>query len=270
MKVSTLQSAQGGWSILALDDVVSIAGRLGCDPITQKEALSLLYRQIISVWSQVVSGLLLDPDFGLPHVEHKAKKVGVALRLESTQENDPLALPVIPPDWNAEVIASNYGVVKLGLSYHPSEPAAMQKKQFVAEMLDYCEYLKTELVLDLQLITSDQSPQKISEDTITMVQEMRSSAHLMILDAPVDALTAATLTSELDIPWLVRLNQSDYPSAKDTLRQALEAGARGVSIGAAVWSGLPAQPSPDQITAFLQGEGRDRLIEIKRIIDEAG
>lgn len=275
MRVATLQNPKGGWCVLSLDQPDWLAERCGqASPDAQVKAanISQLYTRLIKQWSPLVTGLVLEAEFGLPLISQKAKKVGVALKLESNQASDPFSPPFLQTDWGVEEIAANYGVVKVGLWYHPSEAQALPKKQMLAELADYAAYVKADLWLDVSLLELPAGTAKAdssrAEALIETVQELRDFCQLMVVNSVPDALTAATLTAELDQPWLVRLDQPDYAQAKEALREALEAGAQGCVVGNCIWAGLPLTPSPSQLDVFIQSEARDRLIELKRIVDE--
>ena len=91
---------------------------------------------------------------------------------------------------------------------------------------------------------------------------------------PQDPLAAATLTSELDIPWLMIDDGVKYDKFKDQLRVALENGAQGFLVDEVLWQEVGKMRLKDQspdlpaIEKFLQTTSKDRMIELMRIAGE--
>jgi tagatose-1,6-bisphosphate aldolase len=106
------------------------------------------------------------------------------------------------------------------------------------------------------------------------VQELRGFADLLALDYPGSALAAASITAELDKPWIVSSRDQNYGQFKEELRDSLASGARGFLIGRSLWNEMgklrreDQSPDFDHIPEYIQTTVRDRVIELTRIIDE--
>jgi tagatose-1,6-bisphosphate aldolase len=92
----------------------------------------------------------------------------------------------------------------------------------------------------------------------------------MALEYPLDALGAVTVTAELDVPWILSARNTQYDDFKESLRTALESGAKGF---VATEQFLPPQHSgnfdQDECLKFIQTIGKDRVIEVTRIVEES-
>jgi tagatose-1,6-bisphosphate aldolase len=156
---------------------------------------------------------------------------------------------------------------------------ALEKKKIIFEMHDYCQHVGIDLALDLLVtLQPDQPnvPAVFQETQLQALQEFRSSAELLMLQYPGNALAAATITAEVDVPWLVTLSAQPYEQVKQELRAALENGAQGFVVGEALWQEIAtlrlADASPDMsaIVNFIKTTSRDRIIELNRISNEYG
>lgn len=269
MRIPTLATSVGMFNLLGLDEVVA---RI---PVEAASVQTWL-KSAVATLSPHVSGLVLEPTYGLNVIPAKAKKVGVALRLESVAaEQDPLSLPPMMSDWGVEEISQNYSVAKVTLYYHPEEEKALDKKKWVAEIADYCHHQSIDMMLCLHLFQPPTvSVAPTSDHLIEAIQELRGHVDLLAIDPPTDSLAAATVTAELDVPWVVMLGEGEYNVAKEALRSCLESGAKGWLAGAGLWTGLPSFITKDHQIDWKVAEGqlaqqiRDRVIELARITNE--
>ena len=87
----------------------------------------------------------------------------------------------------------------------------------------------------------------------------------MVLEYPHSALACATLTAELDIPWLLIDRTPTYSEFKEQLRTAMESGASGVMLDQIIWQGF----EPSESSKFIENTARDRVIELARITQES-
>jgi tagatose-1,6-bisphosphate aldolase len=282
VKLETLRHASGYFALLSLDQPLGLAEAGGWD-ITQTSAgpiLNQLYQTMVKSWSAYATGVIADPWFGLPAIVHKAKGVGVALQLEqSMTASDPLSPPKLTEDWSVSEIAANYAVAKVYFPFHASEEQAAAKLQWLAEIADYCRYEQIDLIVVHSLPNIPDLNAAPDQALLEALQELQPHVRAVVIDPVADALVAATLTAELDIPWLVNLDaaQGEYAQVKDLLRLSLENGAKGWLGGQVFWQGLgmPAGHSStngsanlETVIEFLNHEAQDRVIELSRIARE--
>jgi tagatose-1,6-bisphosphate aldolase len=238
-------------------------------------------QRIAAVLQPSVSGFVLDPVLTFPGVQlQNTFPVGLALRLEKWAESDPLSLPALEADWGVEAVRQNSAVAKLSLWYHPMDENAQHKRQFLIEIHDYCRHLGIDLLLEVKVFEVPGVELSVPEVVLRVVEDVRGLAEAVALPWVEDALTAATVTAELDVPWLISWgaappNTIPYDLLKDQLRQALESGAAGCLVGSHLWAELEAQTTtqnsqdPQALSTFIHTTLRDRAIELSRLIKEA-
>lgn len=280
MKLTALRTSHANYTLLGLDNSLQMAAKLGLDAGVPEniELLQKITATLLRTFSPEVSGVVLDYKIGMPVSKHKAQSAGLALRLEElTEETDPLGLPAFNPEWGIEEITNNFGVVKLELMYHSAEPKAMEKKQILSEIYDYCRYQHVALLLVLKLFSPSgqmMSSEEWQEAQLLAAQELQKNCDLLALECPKNALAAATVTAELDIPWIMLTSETTYVKVKEALRLALENGAQGFLATDLVWPEIYACRRRDKgideerLKNFVLTIGRDRIIELVRIVGE--
>lgn len=285
-QLQALQTSQGNYCLLELDYTPKLAEILGLalEVESNVQLLEKLTTKLALVAQEHVTGLVLDPvysflvlDTKLPNRQNTKSPASI-FRLEALNtEVDPLATPVLINNWSIEDIKNNYATAKIELLYHPAEEKALEKKQMVAELYDYCQYQKIPFLLKLVIYTpadEEFNPVLFQEAQLTAAQEFRGICDILALQYPQDALAVATLTAELDIPWLFMAEGVNYDDYKDMLRTSLENGARGFMVGGVLWQEFAnlkkedESPDMEAINKFIETTFRDRLIEIVRIVEE--
>ncbi len=281
MKLAALKNDHQAIALLALDNALHLAKLLQLDLSLENNELLLkqLHQQLMNSLATSVSGVVLDPVYTLDLLSQKNKKTGVVLRLNTLADQvDPLAMPKLVPNWGAEDVRNNYALAKLELFYHPSEARALEKKQLVAEIYDYCQLLKIDFVLDLKIFSF--ANEQADANNFTQIQqqaveEFRSSCDLLALQYPLEALSAATITASLDIPWIVNLSAEDYQTNKQNLRVCLENGAVGFVASEVLYQGIENERNQqdqsldlNHLFFYIQTNVRDRFLELLRITNE--
>jgi hypothetical protein len=112
------------------------------------------------------------------------------------------------------------------------------------------------------------------QDQLQAVEELRNLANLFVLQYPNDSLACATLTTQLDVPWIISDDNIDYGEFKERLRDALENGASGFMVGETLFKEIEGMrkkdhsPDIESILKFINSQARDRAIELVRISKE--
>ena len=300
MRVSALQTQKGMFALVGLEPLAGIKEWWGLDQIGEesKEQIQSFFIQpaiseLVTVAGEIVSGLVLDPVIGLNTAVSTKSGLILPLTQQRSAEIDPLATPQLDSQWGVVEVANNFGVAKLTLYYHPNEELAIQKKQMVAELADYCKFEGIDFILDLVIYTpagEEFTVNSFQTAQLQAIQEFRSLPQILILQYPLDPLACATLTTELDIPWLVSSRGLRYPEFKETLRTALEGGAKGFYLYELSWprtdidmdllAGL-AQKKSSELSEYalkwlenckqeMTTTTRDQLLELTRITNEFG
>lgn len=279
MKLAALKTPTGLFGLVALDEAYALAELLGLslkEP-SHETTLQEILAMLIQIQSEPATGIVFDSVYAVPLLDKKHDQAGTLIRLEQTQPPDPLVVPKFPANWGIENVRNLYGVAKLELFYHPAEARALQKKQLVAEIFDFCQYEEIDFLLKLVVYNPAGQPldtTQFQEVQLEAVSDFQRFAHLLALQDPRDPLAAATLTSELDVPWLMISDGLKYEKFKNQLRIALENGAQGFLAGETLWHEIGAMRlkdhSPDlpAIQKFLETTSKDRIIELMRIGEE--
>jgi len=276
MNLSAIKQERNTFSLLAFDEISELSQSLNLD-LNLSDHLEFLERilRLLFELSPEASALVLDPIYTLallPSLGQLNARCGILLRLEQHLAFNAEQIPSLFPNFSLYEVKNNYALAKLNLDYQANESQALVKKQFLAEIKDYCQTLGIDFLLKLNVPTDN------DDLLLASIQELRSLADILVLTNIKDPLMAATITSELDIPWLVGAdNQQDfnYDDFKDQLRLCLDNGARGYYLGNAFWQILGEGRTEEQSFAWPAIEKlvrltlRDRLIELNRIVSEA-
>ncbi len=284
MQLPRIQTKTGKYLLLDLSDIHELVDVFGITWETDEQRLQLeiLISLIVSQLSPLVSGIVLGPEIGFSALDQKAPQAGLLLSLE--KQTDLLLvneMPSVFPQWGVTHVKNNYGILFTKLFYHPHGELAKEKKRLLAELKDACKYEGIANVLLLSLYPPEGQPanqEAFQESQLTSIREFQTVADLLLLEYPHTALAAATITAELDIPWVLVDRTQDYLHLKTALRTSLEAGAAGISVGGGnLFSGIRpfvldkdrvTQESMQQFETHLKTEVRDRLLEINRILEE--
>lgn len=271
MQLPAISRQRRLFSILALDDIAELSQILSLDLSLQDNLffLSKLLYLLVEL-SQEVSGLVVDPIYSLPMINHKAKNTGVLIRLEQHQYPVTQAIPQLFPNFSLLEVKNNYALVKLAIDYQAHEEQALTKKQLLAEIRDYSQSLKIDFLLKLDANFDNQ------DILLSTVQEIQSFADVLVLKDIDDPLLAATISSELDIPWLLSADpqSTSYDQFKNHYRVAVENGAKGFYLGNFLWQSLAQFRQENQEFDWLALENcvrtnlRDQIIELNRITEE--
>jgi tagatose-1,6-bisphosphate aldolase len=279
MTLPSIQSTNNNIGLLELDLAPKLAAELGLDLNLSDnvELVKDLLQQMGKIGAEHLTGLVLDPIYSFGVVKNQGK-AGILMRLTTLHEEiDPLAIPSLIPNYGLEELRNNYNMACLELYYHPEEEQALKKKQLLAEVHDYCDYLDINLLLKLIVYTpadEEFTPEAFQEDQLTAIQELRGSTDVIALQCPVDALAVATITAELDIPWIFANYNHAYEEFKQELRICLENGAVGFMAGYALCQDLKKfklednSPDLEKIIQFINTTFKDRVIELMRIVEE--
>jgi tagatose-1,6-bisphosphate aldolase len=278
VKVSALQ--KNGIGLLALDNAYSFAEKIGLtlDEPTNVENLNALLIRFLILYTEHTTGVVLDPTYSLPFLSYKDNNSGLLIRLEREQDQDPLSLPRFLPQWGIEDVRNNYGLAKLELFYHPAEGMAAEKKKLVADLYDFCQYEGIDFLLKLVVYHppgKELDMVEFQETQLEAISELQKFASIMSLQYPQDPLATATLTSSLDIPWIVHSDGVEYDKFKEFVRVSTENGAQGFMIDQTLWDEIgkmrleDQSPDFEKIEQFLKTTGKDRIVELMRIVKES-
>lgn len=270
MQLPRIQTKHGQYLLLDLSDIHELFEVIGIDweADQNREKLESIITLIVTNLSPLVSGIIIGPEIGFSAIDAKANSAGLLLTIE--KQTDLLLVNEMPklfPQWGVTHVRNNYGLLFTKLFYHPHGELVQEKQRLVAELKDACTYEGIANVLSLSLyppVGLPASQEAFQESQLQCAREFQTLADMLVLEYPHTALAAATLTAGLDIPWLVVDRTQDYLHLKTALRTSLEAGAAGIVVGGGnLFAGMNSD-----FETYLKTEGRDRLLEINRILEE--
>jgi tagatose-1,6-bisphosphate aldolase len=275
MNLSSIQTPEGLFTIAPFDHRNSLAEMFNMDIADSKtgEFLTQLKTLFMEAFSPMCSGVLVDPVYGFPAITHKAKNTGLILTLEGIgYTKDKAAIPTMIPDWGVENVKNNYAVAKLLIYYHPGEANAEAKKKLVMELCEYCHQQDISFLLEPIIFNPNGKEELSTEDfqeaQLVMMQEFQPHCDVIKIQYPGNALAAATITAELDIPWILLSRGMDFGQFKEALKVSMENGAKGFAAGRSVWQEIAKirddKKKPDlvKIEEFLQTTGKQRVQEL--------
>lgn len=280
MRLHNIQNSKGVVSLLDFSRVATLAQAiaLDIDHLEHQEHLAYITSKLMSYLSAEVSGVIVDPDFDFDIISKKVNGTGLVLSLEKKADAvDPMSLPRLASNWGVEHVSNNYALAKLELYYHPQEPEAMRKKQFVAEVYEYCKYEGIDLLLELMVfhpVSETPTQEVLLEAQLQAAREFSNSCDMFALEYLGNALSSVTLTAELDTPWIYNAREISYEDFKQSLRVCIDSGAHGFMAGDPFWSSdrttqvlSTLEQGPEQ-EEYIRTEIRDKVIEAVRIINE--
>ncbi|MCB9801498.1 MAG: hypothetical protein H6774_00215 [Pseudomonadales bacterium] len=245
--------------------------------LTQSEAagqLTKTYQELLAIVAPEVSGVILSPQFGFDLLYSKPDPCGVVFGLDQVPPSPTkTTVPLLSTQWTQEHIRHNYGVSKLRLEYDPSAHDAYDKQQMILELYEYAQYIGIHFLIDLSTPQLEDAESPLVE----ALKHIRQSCHGVMVNSLDSALTAATVTAQLDNLWLARLPQSEYQQQKEYVRMVMENGATGIVIGPHSFdAGLLTLEAPSNETldphAVLNNKTsehiRDRVLELTRLVQE--
>lgn len=278
MNLNTIQTPDGIFTIAPFDHRGSLAQMFDLDirHQTTQHLVTQLKVLFMEAFSGMCSGVLVDPEFGFPAIEHKAPNTGLILTLEATDySGDKSNVPTIIPGWSVHQVKSNYAVAKLLINYHPAEANALEKKKLVMELKQSCEYENISFLVE-PIIYNPHGSEPLSKNEyqeahLQTLQEFQKYCDVLKIQYPGDALACATITAELDIPWILLSRGMNYEEFANALRASMENGAKGFAAGRSVWQEIgtlrmeDGSPDLEKIKVFLETTGRQRVAELIKI-----
>jgi tagatose-1,6-bisphosphate aldolase len=277
MRTAYLTNPNGLLAIMELDNNLELAELLGLDlSLTDNlQILEKVHEYLISLQTQL-TGIILDPIYSFHLLGAGQLQKTICLRLEQDKSVTDEELPSLFPNFSLEEIKNNYALVKLALTYNSREELSIAKKQLLSEIRSYSKSLDIDFLLKLRVPTLTlENEFDASAQQLEAVQDVRALADILVLECPNDPLAVATISSELDVPWLVTSGtELSYDEFKARFRMAMENGASGYCLGSLLLAELSQFRADDQtidlpaLKKYIDTVLRDRLIELNRIASE--
>lgn len=279
MRLPAITGPSGVLCLVELDNMDELYRQFALTNDDLAPLRSHLRKLLVDVVSELASGVVFGPsDDSFLLLERKHNNAGVVLSLEEKNViTPPESVTKLAQNWSVEHVRGNYGVAALELFYNPGESEALRKKQLVSELYHYCQHEGIDFLLKLIVYpikdAGRSSEQSMFETQFAAMTELRSFCDAIAVEYFEDPLHAATITTQLDVPWIVFERNVTYETAKETIRVGIENGAQGFIVSDVLWHDFIANlqevaPTPTVIEQYVKTIVRDRLIELVRIATE--
>lgn len=209
------------------------------ESVTKLELIDFKAR-VIKALSPQFSGLLIDPEFGLPAYKKEGSSKPFLLCLERTgfqeQEGERISQTQYKVSKLKKLGASG---IKLLLYFNPQADTGELQLKLGKKLLD--EAHKHNLPFFLEIVTY-QSPHKTIEQpelvvsSLEMFLENQIIADVFKLEYPGNQESCREITQLLSgAPWILLTRGANFDKFKEDLGVAVEAGASGFLAGRALW-----------------------------------
>jgi len=275
---TALFTKQGKYLMLALDHRASFLKFLNPqkpEAVTQQQAIEAK-RKIIEPIINIFSGILIDPDYGLPAYKQLFKdkqtyppyllcieksgcredKTGKYTELEYTAKN--------LRSWGASG-------VKLLLHFNPLLKSAEHQLKTGKKAIEDAH--NNNLPVFLEIVTYESGSEKIGRSNLVLKSLEMFIANNIIpdvwkLEYPGNIQTCQKITQIVgQVPWILLTRGEKYPIFKQQLQDAVSAGAKGFLAGRALWQEA-AGLTDNKLADFLKNTLLERFKEINKIVIE--
>jgi tagatose 1,6-diphosphate aldolase len=266
--LTTLSSAQGVFTILALDHDVSLRKIFWGSAWERApfDEVVLTKMEMVKALAPHASAVLLDPKYGMASAirEHAVPgNVGLMSLIEDEgASNDLQCTDVLAPGWSVAK-AKRVGAVgiKFYFHYNPRDTArAAHMEDLVKQLVAECA--EADLPLFTEPIHYGVDPHERRRAVIENAQRISAlGADVMKLEFPVDVRVetdervwydaCVELSQALPRPWTLLSAGVDYATFKRQVEIACQAGASGFVAGRAIW----------QEASDLQGAARAEFLQ---------
>jgi tagatose-1,6-bisphosphate aldolase len=227
------------------------------DSVTDQMAIDLK-GEIINAVKDQMSGVLIDPDFGLPAYVEKTK---------------PFLLPVEKTGYEAKggerLTKLEYGVPKLMewgaggakilLFFNPYLETAEAQLETGKSVVDECKSRDYPLFLEIVTYEADHEVTMEEREKLVIESLKKFVARNVIpdvfkLEYPGSAVACRTISAilqEHEVPWILLTRGDSFEHFKEQLKDAVSRGAVGFLAGRALW----------QEVCTMQGEEKQKFLK---------
>lgn len=243
--------------------------------------------QVIETIGPLVSGALVDPEFGAAQVIRSGQlpgSCGLIVALEETgYEADAWdrRTALVEGFDPAKAVRMGASAAKLLLYFHPGASRAAEQVAIVASAAEACREAEMPLIVEpLSFSITPDVPLTSSQRRTVVVETARVLSELDIdmlkLEFPVDSKVdldrdnwkqaCADVTEASRVPWLLLSAGVGFELFAEQAKIACEAGASGVLAGRAVWREATGLVGEERMH-FLQTTAAERMIELRTIVE---
>ena len=308
--IKALSNERGIINALAIDQRGSLKKMLQShqnQAVTKKE-IEDFKMAISSELTQDASGILLDPEYGIPAAQVRDENAGLLMAYEKTgyDATEPGRFPDILADWSVRKIKElGADAVKFLLYYDVDEPLIIneRKQAFIERIGDECKAEDMPFFLELVSYDAHINDAKSKEyakvkphKVIEMTREFSKAKYgvdVLKLEVPVNqSFVAGFSNNSNDVVYSQTEAQSYYKAQSDAtnlpfiflsagvssqmfldeLKFAHEAGSRfnGVLCGRATWRGAVSEFAKDETAGrkWLQNQGVENILNLNEVLNK--
>lgn len=267
-----LLTKSGKITIAALDHRGSLKKALHTDnpELATKEEMQEWKREMVELYGEYVSGILIDPVYGRDLV-NKSKDFGWMMSMEKTgyRGGKEERVTELQPDWSVKKLRELGAVgAKLLLYLDP------ENKELTDKQLELARQLGEECVREGIVFLLEPLSYKIEGSREEEVLEIaRSVAKLPVkifkFEYPGSEEGCRRMTEILPKPWVLLSAGMEYDKYKESLKIACESGASGMAVGRAVWQEF-SEYEGEEREQFLSETSVSRIRELSEIVEKYG
>ncbi|KKU21157.1 MAG: tagatose 1,6-diphosphate aldolase-like protein, tagatose 1,6-diphosphate aldolase [Microgenomates group bacterium GW2011_GWC1_46_16] len=240
------------------------------DPeVTTEQEIREWKKQMVELYRDKVSGLLIDPSYGRELVDPRAQ-CGWVLSMEKTgyRGKQEARETEILPGWSV-TDAKKLGAsgVKLLLYYDPENKELAKKQKDIAKQVgEECEREGMIFLLEPLTYKKSQDPyvvERIVDELIDLPVD------IFKLEYPGNQDKCVRISQKLEVPWVLLSAGVNYEQYQEQLIIACESGAAGMAVGRAVWQEFGRYEGKDREKFFREVAG-PRMDELVGIVEKYG
>lgn len=250
--------------MLALDQRGSFKKAAGTD---NDQALISTKRKIIKALADEFSGLLIDPQWGLPAYQSKDKPFLLCIEksgYEETASGRTTQLAYTAKQLKQQGASG----VKLLVYFNPLSETANHQLNISQQVLAECQSVSLPLFLEIVTYDLDKSLSKheLILKSLDMYLEHNIQPDVFKLEFPGSVQACQYITDKLKhIPWILLTAGKPFETFKAELLQAKQAGVSGFLAGRAIWQEIFDYQDLGQ-EKFLKTTSLPRFKTIKKIM----
>jgi len=250
--------------------IAAIDHRGSLEKILDKEGLIDWKKEMIELYRDKVSGILIDPVYGKELID-TSQNCGWMMSMEKSgyRGGKEARATELLPGWSVRQ-AKELGVsgVKLLLYYDPENlELAKTQKQLAMKVAEEC---RQEDVVFLLEPLSYKIEGTREEEVLRIAEDLKDlDVDIFKFEYPDTRQACEKISKIIDKPWVLLSAGMKYEQYKESLRIACKSGASGMAVGRAVWQEFGDYQGEER-EEFLRTTAVSRMRELISIVEKYG
>jgi len=236
--------------------------------VSADEAL-IAKKLVINVFASECSGLLLDPEIGLPAFKNRTTPYLLCLEKTGYTDTGHGRLTILEYK-SAELKKLGASGTKLLIYFNPEADNVKEQMNVVREAL--ADSHASGLPLFFEIVTYGYQEVGATrgewvERSVDMFLKAEILPDVFKIEYPEGNDSACVrITEKLGtIPWILLTGGGSYEVFRENLKKAMTAGCKGFLAGRAIWQEIGDHKTIDEKQNFLYNIAKPRFVEIKKI-----